>query len=181
MLSHQTQPSECGRQCTLNILHAQTAAQQQSNGSYEARMSGKCGEWGDQFIMTLSTFHWVPVQDKGSKILCVKLGAMKVIPSVRPVNLSDTAATSQYGSSLEFIALIAGRQCYIQDASGRGLCRAFDLIPTLTAGPEYQLSADIHSYKTGTKYPHKLPIFFFFLSNPKCCCIRLVLSFAHSQ
>ena len=41
------QPSECGRQATLNIVHAQTAAQQQSNGSYEARMSGKCGEWRD--------------------------------------------------------------------------------------------------------------------------------------
>ena len=42
-----TQPSELGRQRTLNIVHAQTAAQQQSNGSYEARMSGKCGEWRD--------------------------------------------------------------------------------------------------------------------------------------
>ena len=41
------QPYECGRQRTLNIVHAQTAAQQQSNGSYEARMSGKCGEWRD--------------------------------------------------------------------------------------------------------------------------------------
>ena len=41
------QPSECGREHTLNIVHAQTAAQQQSNGSYEARMSGKCGEWRD--------------------------------------------------------------------------------------------------------------------------------------
>ena len=28
-----SQPSECGRQCTLNIVHAQTAAQQQSNGT----------------------------------------------------------------------------------------------------------------------------------------------------
>ena len=37
------------------------------------------------------------------------------------LNLSDTAATSQDGSSLEFIAPITGRQCYIQDASGRGL------------------------------------------------------------
>ena len=36
-------------------------------------------------------------------------------------NLSDTAATSQDGSSLEFIAAITGMQCYIQDASGRGL------------------------------------------------------------
>ena len=41
------QPSECGQQRTLNIVHAQTAAQQQSNGIYEARMSGKCGEWRD--------------------------------------------------------------------------------------------------------------------------------------
>ena len=41
-----------------------------------------------------------------------------------PLNLSDTAATSQDGSSLESIAPIAGRQCYMQDASGRGLCCA---------------------------------------------------------
>ena len=39
-----------------------------------------------------------------------------------PLNLSDTALTSQDGSSLEFIAAIAVRQCYIQDASGRGMC-----------------------------------------------------------
>ena len=44
---NQPQPSECGQQRTLNIVHAQTAAQQQSNGCYEARMSGKCGEWRD--------------------------------------------------------------------------------------------------------------------------------------
>ena len=36
--------------------------------------------------------------------------------------VEQCAATSQDGSSLEFIAAIAGRQCYIQDASGRGLC-----------------------------------------------------------
>ena len=33
----------------------------------------------------------------------------------------DTNATSQDGTSLEFIALIVGRQCYIKDASVRGL------------------------------------------------------------
>ena len=33
--------------------------------------------------------------------------------SVLPLNLSDTAITSQDGSSLEFIAPIAGRQRYI--------------------------------------------------------------------
>ena len=38
-----------------------------------------------------------------------------------PHNLSDLASTSQDGSSLEFIAAIAGRQCYIQDASCREL------------------------------------------------------------
>ena len=81
LLAPASQPSEWGRQRSLNIVHAQTAAQQQSNGSYEARMSMKCGEWRDQFIMTLSPIHWVPVQDKGSKILCVKLGAIKVISS----------------------------------------------------------------------------------------------------
>ena len=43
----QAQPSEFGQQRTLNIAHAQTAAQHQSNGSYEARMSGICGEWRD--------------------------------------------------------------------------------------------------------------------------------------
>ena len=30
---------------TRIIVNAQTAAQQQSNGSYEARRSRKCGEW----------------------------------------------------------------------------------------------------------------------------------------
>ena len=30
-----------------------------------------------------------------------------------PLNLSDTAATRHDGSSLEFIAPIAGKQCYI--------------------------------------------------------------------
>ena len=37
------------------------------------------------------------------------------------LNLSDTAGTSQDGSSLEFIAALTVRQCNIQDASGRGL------------------------------------------------------------
>ena len=42
--------------------------------------------------------------------------------SVLPLNLSDTASTSQDGSSLKFIPAIVGRQSFIQDASGRGLC-----------------------------------------------------------
>ena len=79
--SSRAQPSECGRQHTLISVHAQTAAQQQSNGNSEARMSEKCGEWRYQFIMTLSLIHWVPLQDKGSKILCGKLEAMKITPS----------------------------------------------------------------------------------------------------
>ena len=47
--------------------------------------------------MTLSPIHWVPVQDKGSKILCVKFGAMKIIPSDRlhqeylTINLGNTS------------------------------------------------------------------------------------------
>ena len=50
-----------------------------------------------------------------------------------PLNLSDTASTSQDGSPLEFIAAIAGRQCYIQDASDRGLCLP-PLPNSITAG-----------------------------------------------
>ena len=47
------------------------------------------------------------------------------------LNLSDTAATSQDGLSLEFIAAIAGRQCYIQDESGcaRGV-KTLKTLPT---------------------------------------------------
>ena len=45
------------------------------------------------------------------------------------LSLSDTAATSQDGPSLEFIAAIAGRRCYIQDASGRGLWLRYALPP----------------------------------------------------
>ena len=41
------------------------------------------------------------------------------------LNLSDTAETSQDGSSLEFMAAIAGWQGYIRDASGRGLCTLY--------------------------------------------------------
>ena len=41
--------------------------------------------------------------------------------SVLPLNLLDTSGTSQDGLSLEFVTVIAGRQSYIQDASGRGL------------------------------------------------------------
>ena len=51
-----------------------------------------------------------------------------------PLTLSDTAATSQDGSSLEFIAAIAARQCYIQDASGRGLCPPYVMPKHIVAG-----------------------------------------------
>ena len=38
-----------------------------------------------------------------------------------PIHFSDTAITSQDGSSLEFVAATEGRECIIQDARGRGL------------------------------------------------------------
>ena len=41
--------------------------------------------------------------------------------STLPIQVSDTAVTSQYGSSLEFVAATAGRESNIQDARGRGL------------------------------------------------------------
>ena len=65
---------------TRIIVHAQTAAYQQSNGSYEAMMCGKYVEWKDYFIMILLAIHWVPVENKGSKVLCEKLGAMEITP-----------------------------------------------------------------------------------------------------
>ena len=37
-------------------------------------------------------------------------------------HVSDTAANSQDGSSLEFVAAAAARECNIQDARGGGLC-----------------------------------------------------------
>ena len=168
------QPSECGRQRTLNIVHGHTAALLQCNGHLAVWMPQISTECRECSIMTLSTSHWVSVHDKGSKILCGKFGALKITPndclhqeyltinlgstsdwrqlklplvrlfgrwrgrcwpagaafgracrrrsSMLLLNLSDTAATSQYGSSLEFIAAIVGRRCYIKDESGRGLC-----------------------------------------------------------
>ena len=63
-----------------------------------------------------------------------------------PLNLSDTAATSQDGSSLEFIAAFAGRQCYIQDARSRGLCSLFTKFHTFFAPiSAWQCFGGIHS------------------------------------
>ena len=50
-------------------------------------------------------------------------------------SLPDTAATSQDGSSLEFNKAIAGRQCYIQDASSRGLCLQYTNNLAIVSGP----------------------------------------------
>ena len=157
-----TQPSECGLQRTLNSVHGHPAAWLQSNWNLAVWMSQISTEWRECSIMTLSTIHWVPVQDKGSKILCVKLGAIKITPSDRlhqeyptinlgsssdwgqlqlalvwlcerwrgrswatgageyrrkssilPIHILDSTATSQDGSSLEFVAAKVGRECNI--------------------------------------------------------------------
>ena len=47
----------------------------------------------------------------------------------------SAAATSQDGSSLEFNKAIAGRQCYIQDASSRGLCLQYTNNLAIVSGP----------------------------------------------
>ena len=44
------------------------------------------------------------------------------------IHISDTAATSQEGSSLEFVSATAGEECYIQDARCKGLCWQFPVI-----------------------------------------------------
>ena len=76
-----TEPSECGQQHTLNSVHGHTAARLQSNGNLAVRMSLISTEWRECSIMTLSTSHCVSVQDKGPKILCGKLGALKITPN----------------------------------------------------------------------------------------------------
>ena len=123
---------------TLNIVLAQTAAQQQCNGSYEARMSGKCGEWRDYFIMTVFPIHWVPGQDKGSKTLCVKLGAMKVISSdplhqeYLTINLRSTSDWRQL--KLPLVRLFGrwrGRCCPGGAACGRECRRRSSVLQTL--------------------------------------------------
>ena len=53
----------------------------QSNENLAVWMSQLSTNWRECSIKTLSTIHWVPVQDKGSKILCGKLGAKKITPS----------------------------------------------------------------------------------------------------
>ena len=47
--------------------------------------------------MTLSPIHWVPVQDKGSKIQGVEFGPMKTIPSDR---LNQEYLTQQEGKGI---------------------------------------------------------------------------------
>ena len=74
-------PSECGWQRTMNSVHGHTAARLQSNRNLTVWMSQISTEWRECSIMTLLTIHCVPVQDKGSKILCGKLGAMKITQS----------------------------------------------------------------------------------------------------
>ena len=62
-------------------IPAETAARQQSNRNSVAWMSQMCGEWRDVFKRTLTLIQRVPVQYHGSKIPCVKFGAIKIIPS----------------------------------------------------------------------------------------------------
>ena len=45
-----------------------------------------------------------------------------------PIHVSGTAANSQDGSSLEFVAATADRECNIQDAMDGGLCPSWDRV-----------------------------------------------------
>ena len=53
-----------------------------------------------------------------SHSLTLSLQRMKEQKQYNVIHVSDT---SRDGSSLEFIAATSGRECYIQDARGRGL------------------------------------------------------------
>ena len=96
------QPSECGRQRTLIILHGHTVSQLQGNGNLAVWMSQISTKWRECSILALSTIQWVPVQGKESKILCVKLEAMKItqIDSLHQENL-----TINLGSNSDWLQL----------------------------------------------------------------------------
>ena len=75
-----------------------------------------------------------------------------------PTHVLDTAATSQDGSSLEFVSATAGKECYIQDARCRGLCWKFPVIsgtrskmPLLTINKTWtsRTKTGTIKYKTG--------------------------------
>ena len=66
--------------------------------------------------MTLSPIHWVPVQDKGSKILCVKLGAMKVTPSDP---LHQEYLTINFGSDSEALWETEGQMLASRSSLGQ--------------------------------------------------------------
>ena len=106
------QPSECGQQRTLNSVHGHAAARLQSNGNLTVWMSQISTEWRE----------WLFRRWRGR---CCPGGAAwgrecRRRSSLLPFNLSDTAGTSQDGSSLEFIAAIAGAIFRMQVAEGCG-------------------------------------------------------------
>ena len=86
----------------------------------------KPGCWGHvEFIMTLSPIHWVPVQDKWLKILCVKLGAMKVTQSDPlhqenlTINLGSTKADKAEVSTSEALWEMDGQMLARRSSLGQ--------------------------------------------------------------
>ena len=143
-----------------------------ANGDYEATaetptaatatiavwMSQISTEWKECSFMTLSTIHWVPVQDKGSKILCGKLGAVKITPSdclhqeYLTINLGSTSDWQQL--KLPLVRLFGrwrgrcwpggaarGRDCRGRSSGiGFTICNSFHFIYCIVLRVIYSLS-----------------------------------------
>ena len=80
-------------------------------------------------FMTLTLIHWVPVQDIGSKILCEKLGTVKITPSdclhqeYLTINLGSTSDWWQLQLPLVRLCWRWGGRCWATGAAwggGRG-------------------------------------------------------------
>ena len=82
------------------------------DGGAEAGQQERQGPWLThsltQSLTELHT-HSLSTENAGAGAVCCQF----MFPTLH--------ATSQDGSSLEIIAATAGRECYIQDARGRGL------------------------------------------------------------
>ena len=87
------------------------AGQQEQTGQQE-HTGGEAGTLAHSLTQSLtqSLSHSLSTENAGAGAVCCQF------------TFQTLHATSQDGSSLEFVAATAGRECNIQDARGRGLC-----------------------------------------------------------
>ena len=76
----------------------------------QEQTGGQAGTLGHSSL-TESLTHSLSTENAGARAVCCQF------------TFQTLHSTSQDGSSLEFVEATAGRECYIQDARGRGLCK----------------------------------------------------------